>query len=66
MRPYMSPYKGSRDINIYIPQNLYEHTHEKFSVIYHQTKYDWISQEICNWIRGLIRCPYRIRYLLRY
>jgi hypothetical protein len=40
MRPYMSPYKGSRDINIYIPQNLYEHTHEKFSVIYHQTKYD--------------------------
>jgi hypothetical protein len=48
MRPYMTPYKGSEYINVYIPQKLNEHTHQNFSVIYHK--------DIRNWNRGMIRC----------
>ena len=48
MRPYMSPYKGSRDINVCIPPKLNEHTHENFSVIYHTDISERSCPRICN------------------
>jgi hypothetical protein len=56
MRPYMTPYKGSEYINVYIPQKLNEHTHQNFSVIYHKDISEQSYPRIRNWNRGMIRC----------
>jgi hypothetical protein len=48
MRPYMTPYKGSEYINVYIPQKLNEHTHQNFSVIYHKDISERTYPRICN------------------